>query len=158
MTWFHATELFEDLARMGLTTTSSIERAYKKDRKLLWRLVSCFARAHYLRVIMWGQLEDSITWSEHFRSYFKRWRVSLIFFPLLQRSCLLLEQTADGIVTIEKNDAYIRRHGYGGDALDELVVSTMINDGHHKAVAFFDFTMKILVRFHLWHFRFVHGT
>jgi hypothetical protein len=48
---------------------------------------------------------------------------------------------------IEQNKAYIRRHGYGGDTLDELLVSAMTNDGHNKAVGFFDFTMKALVRF-----------
>jgi hypothetical protein len=158
MTWSHATELFDDLAHMGLTTTSSVERAYRKDRKLLWRLVSCFARAQYLMEIMWAGLEDSVTWSEHFRPYFKRWRVSLILSLLRQRSCLPLEQTADGIAVIEKNNAYIRRHGYGGDALDQLVVSAMTNDGHNKAVGFFDFTMKALVRFRLWHFWFFPQT
>jgi hypothetical protein len=77
MTWFHATELFEDLARMGLTTASAIERAYKKDTKLMWRIVTCFARARHLLVMSWGKLRQVVTWSEHFRPYFKRWRVGL---------------------------------------------------------------------------------
>jgi hypothetical protein len=57
-------------------------------------------------------------------------------------------QTSAGLAMIEKNEEYIRRHG--GDALDEQVVKTMIHG--HLLPAFFDFTVKILVRFHLWHF------
>jgi hypothetical protein len=150
MTWFHATELFEDLARMGLTTASSIERAYKADRKLLWRLVSCFARAHYLLVNMWGKLTHTVTWSEYFRPYFKRWRVSVLFLLLTWRFYFTFSQTADGIAMIEKDNAYISRHG--GDLLTELVVKTMTNHSH--PVAFLEFTVKILVRLHLWHFQF----
>jgi hypothetical protein len=82
MTWFHAVELFEDLTRMGLINTASIERAYKKDKALMWRIVSCFARIDYLVLNLWGKLTHTITWSEHFRPYFKRWRVSLIY-PLI---------------------------------------------------------------------------
>jgi hypothetical protein len=144
MTWFHAAELFEDLARMGLTTASSIERAYKKDRKLLWRLVSCFARAHYLLANMWGKMVHTVSWSEHFRPYFKRWRVSLIFPLLFGDLYSTSAQTANGIAMIEKNNAYINRHG--GDALDGLVVKCMTNSSH--AVSFFDFTARILVRLH----------
>jgi hypothetical protein len=94
MTWFHAAELFEDLARMGLTTASAIERAYRKDKKLLWRLVSCFARAQYLAANMWGKLTHVVSWSEHFRPYFKRWRVS--FTSPLSMLYILRDSMTDG--------------------------------------------------------------
>jgi hypothetical protein len=48
---------------------------------------------------------------------------------------------------IEKDNAYIRRHGFGGDALDEMVVKSMTNTSH--AIAFFDITVKILVCLYL---------
>jgi hypothetical protein len=76
MAWSDAALLFEDLARMGLTTASAIERAYKKDTKLLWRLVACFAKSDNYLSNLWGKLSQVISWCEHFRPYFKRSRVS----------------------------------------------------------------------------------
>lgn len=75
MTWSHACALFEELATRGLTTASSLERAYKQDSQLLWNVVSCFARVHQLRNIAWGRLTHIVSWCEAFRPYFKRWRV-----------------------------------------------------------------------------------
>lgn len=75
MAWSSAADLFEHLARMGLTTASAIERAYKKDTALLWRLVSCFAKVEFLGCNLVGKLSQVVSWSEHFRPYFKRWRV-----------------------------------------------------------------------------------
>jgi hypothetical protein len=69
------------------------------------------------------------------------------FSPLTQISYFSFIQTANGFARIEKDDAYIRRHGYGGDALDELLVKFMTNTSH--SVAFFDFTVKIQVCFDL---------
>lgn len=75
MAWSSAAALFEHLARMGLTTASAIERAYKKDTAFLWRLVACFARVESLGCNLVGKLSQVVSWSEHFRPYFKRWRV-----------------------------------------------------------------------------------
>jgi hypothetical protein len=75
MAWSSTADLFEHLARMGLTTASAIERAYKKDTVLLWRLVSCFARVEFLGCNLVGKLAQVVSWSKHFRPYFKRWRV-----------------------------------------------------------------------------------
>jgi hypothetical protein len=76
MAWSDAALLFEDLARMGLTTASAIERAYKKDTKLLWCLVACFVKSDNYLSNLWGKLSQVVSWCEHFRPYFKRWRVS----------------------------------------------------------------------------------
>jgi hypothetical protein len=75
MTWAHAAELFEELACLNLNTASAVERAYKKDYKLLWRFASCQARLDYYSNSLWWNLRLEISWSEHFRPYFKRSRV-----------------------------------------------------------------------------------
>jgi hypothetical protein len=77
MAWSDSALIFEDLARRGLTTASAIERAYKKDTALLWRLVACFVKSDYYLGELWGKLSHVISWCEHFRPFFKRWRVSL---------------------------------------------------------------------------------
>jgi hypothetical protein len=79
MVWSNNAQLFEDLARMGLTTASAIERAYKKDSNFLWRLVACFAKIDFYLFHLWAKLSHVITWCEHFRPYFKRWRVRPMF-------------------------------------------------------------------------------
>jgi len=78
MAWSYAAALFEDLTRMGLTTSSAIERAYRKDTKLLWRLVACFAKVNEHVRNLWGKVIQVVSWCEHFRPYFKRSRVSII--------------------------------------------------------------------------------
>jgi hypothetical protein len=78
MAWSHAAALLEDLARIGLTTSSAIERAYRKDTKLLWRLVACFVRVNdHIRNIR-GRLAQVVSYCEYFRPYFKRWRVCIM--------------------------------------------------------------------------------
>lgn len=77
LAWSSAAALFEDFARMGLTTASAIERAYKKDTKLLWRIVACFSRVEWHAADLWGKLSHAVSYSEHFQPYFKRWRVGL---------------------------------------------------------------------------------
>lgn len=79
MVWYFAVELFEDLARRGLATTSAIERAYERDSELMWRLVACFTKVWHYNHHLWGKLAEILAYSEHFRPYFIRSRVCIIF-------------------------------------------------------------------------------
>ncbi|KAJ7449674.1 hypothetical protein FB451DRAFT_1287634 [Mycena latifolia] len=131
MTWSHAASLFEDLARLGLTTASSIERAYKKDSKLLWRFVSCISNINVLTMNSSARMLQELSWSEHFRPYFKRWR------------------TARGLAIMEEDKTYTRRNGYGSDTnLDQLIVRAVC-DWTSVGAAFFDLLSKILIEFPL---------
>jgi hypothetical protein len=81
MAWSQTAALLEDFVRMGLTTSSAIERAYRKDATLLWRLVACFAKVNqYVRNVR-GKLAHIVSWCEHFRPYFKRWRARIFNRP-----------------------------------------------------------------------------
>ncbi|KAJ7091324.1 hypothetical protein B0H15DRAFT_835479 [Mycena belliarum] len=129
MTWSHAASLFEDLARQGFTTGFSIERAYKKDSKLMWRLVSCISNVNALTMNSSARMLQEMSWSEHFRPYFKRWR------------------TAQGLAIMEEDKAYTRRHGYGsGTNLDQLIVRAVC-DWTSVGPAFFDLLSKILIEY-----------
>ncbi|TFK53180.1 hypothetical protein OE88DRAFT_1626999 [Heliocybe sulcata] len=103
MAWKHAAELFEDLANMGLTTASAIEREYKRDTAFMWRLVMCFAKIDMLARILWYRMVQVVSDSQHFRPYFKRLR------------------TSEGVAHVLPDKSYIGRHGYE-TPLDELVV------------------------------------
>ncbi|KAJ7668353.1 hypothetical protein B0H17DRAFT_1018509 [Mycena rosella] len=131
MTWSHAASLFEDLARLGLTTGSSIERAYQQDSKLMWRFVSCIANVNVLSMNYSARMLQELSWSEHFRPYFKRWR------------------TVQGLAIMEEDKAYTRRNGYGSDTnLDQLIVRAVC-DWTSVGPAFFDLLSKILIQFPL---------
>lgn len=77
--WSFAAQLFEDLARKGLCTASAIEREYRRDEDLMWRLFACGARATELTGILWGLVRQTVSYCEHYRPYFKRWRVNKDF-------------------------------------------------------------------------------
>lgn len=131
---------------MGLTTASAIERAYKKDTKLLWRIITSFARARQLVLILWCKLCQTVTWSEHFRPYFKRWRVRLplqSFTRVVKAHTTCLWQNQMGVAMIEKAGTYISR---GKDALDQVVIKTMVDGNKASNTCFFEIVMKILVR------------
>ncbi|EPQ51950.1 hypothetical protein GLOTRDRAFT_123057 [Gloeophyllum trabeum ATCC 11539] len=115
MTWKDAAELFEDLARQGLTTASAIERAYRQDTKLMWRLVTCFAKADFLKGLLWGTFVQIVSWSDHFSKYFKRWR------------------SQDGVAHVEPNVSYITKNGFNKSQLDELVFRSFCDSGHTGA-------------------------
>ncbi|EIM87872.1 uncharacterized protein STEHIDRAFT_138418, partial [Stereum hirsutum FP-91666 SS1] len=121
--WSLATELFEDLARMGITTASSLERAYQKDAKLMWRIVRCFAELCELQGLLMGTMMHVISWSPQFRKYLKRYRMS------------------NGMARIEIDTAYVRKHGYD-DLFDEFVVKQVSDDD--ASPAFFDGIAKFL--------------
>jgi hypothetical protein len=86
MAWYEAACLFEDLADAGLTKAADIERAYKADVSLMWRLVNCFLRVSLLNSELYGKLDQVITYSPYYRDKFKRWRVSLVTFGAVLNS------------------------------------------------------------------------
>jgi hypothetical protein len=75
MTWGHAVDVFDELDRRGLNTTSAIERAYQQDSALMWRLVACLCKISYLAGHLWERFTEIMSWSEYYRPYFKRYRV-----------------------------------------------------------------------------------
>ncbi|KAJ7731623.1 hypothetical protein B0H16DRAFT_1696640 [Mycena metata] len=74
MVWLHASELFEDLFKMGLTTSAQIERAYKKDRHLMLRLIACFAKMEGLALHLWSNMKQVISASPNVAPCFVRQR------------------------------------------------------------------------------------
>jgi len=97
VTWSFATALFEDLTRMNLNTSSSIERAYKKDIGLLWRFVTCHSLVEYEQNRQWWNVRLEVSWSEYFRPYFKRehvsvLRIAILCFLLIYRVCAAWER------------------------------------------------------------------
>lgn len=75
MTWGHAVDVFEELDHRGLASTSAIERAYKQDSGLMWRLVACLCNINYLTGHLWERFTEVMSWCEYYRPYFKRYRV-----------------------------------------------------------------------------------
>lgn len=73
--WSQAAAMFEDLAALGVTTPRSLERAYKKDVNLAWRLLRTFTAVAELFRQMSGQVDQIVTYSEYYRPWFKRYRV-----------------------------------------------------------------------------------
>lgn len=76
MAWSRSAAVFEELAVRGLVTASAIERAYKADDGLMWRLIASFTGIEMLYNCHWGRIAHIVTYSEYFRPYFRRWRVS----------------------------------------------------------------------------------
>ena len=74
--WFQATSLFEDLAEEGFTTPRSLERAYKKDDELFWRLLRTFTAVMEYDRQIFGHVCQIVSYSEYYRPWFKRYRVS----------------------------------------------------------------------------------
>lgn len=79
--WSYVAEVFEDLARRGLCNPYAIERAYMRDEELMWRLISCCVRAYTLATHLLSRMKQAVTYCEHFRPFFKRWRASYPFQP-----------------------------------------------------------------------------
>ncbi|VDB83236.1 unnamed protein product [Peniophora sp. CBMAI 1063] len=72
--WSQAATLFEDLAEKGITTPRALERAYKRDLDLFWRLLRVITAVAELERAMVGQSAQIITYSEYYRPWFKRYR------------------------------------------------------------------------------------
>ncbi|KAJ6497109.1 hypothetical protein C8R47DRAFT_1113871 [Mycena vitilis] len=125
MSWGHAVDLFEELDRRGLTTTSAIERAYQKDSALMWRLVTCLCNISYLYGHLWERFTEVMSWSEYYRPYFKRYR------------------TLSGESRIEINHAYLKQVGGYATPMDNLIIEAIHTDAFWQ-VAFYDNLLKWL--------------
>ncbi|KAJ7731622.1 hypothetical protein B0H16DRAFT_1696639 [Mycena metata] len=76
MVWLHASELLEDLFNMGLTTSAQIEREYKKDRRLMLRLIACFTKMEGLALHLWSNMHQVVSASPNIAPCLIRVRVS----------------------------------------------------------------------------------
>ncbi|KAJ7160634.1 hypothetical protein C8R43DRAFT_993497 [Mycena crocata] len=94
MVWLHASELLEDLFNRGLTTSSQIEREYKKDRQLMLRLVACYLKVEGLALHLWSNMTQVITASPNIAP------------------CVIRRRTADGAPEIERNKSPAGRTAY----------------------------------------------
>ncbi|KAJ7204095.1 hypothetical protein GGX14DRAFT_460835 [Mycena pura] len=84
MVWLHASELLEDLFDMGLTTSSQIEREYKKDRNLMLRLIACFVKMEGLSLHIWSNMTQVISASENIAPCLVRSRSRVNGLPNIQ--------------------------------------------------------------------------
>ncbi|KAJ7118909.1 hypothetical protein C8R44DRAFT_878441 [Mycena epipterygia] len=125
MTWGHAVDVFEELDRRGLVSTSAIERAYKQDSALMWRLVACLCKISYLDGHLWERFTEIMSWCEYYRPYFKRYRA------------------LHGSSRVEINRAYLKQRGGYATALDNLIIETIDTDASGNP-AFFDAVLKCL--------------
>lgn len=122
MAWSYTTDLFRTLARENLSTSSAIERAYKRDTELLWRFASCHALVEYDQHRLWWNVKLEVSTSPYFKPYFKRTYIG----PVLTASytfmlMTLWSQPRNGKAEIKINEYYIRTHPLD-NTLDELVV------------------------------------
>lgn len=132
MAWSYAADLFRILARQNLSTSSAIERAYKKDTELLWRFSSCHALVEYDQYRLWWNVKLEVSTSPYFKPYFKRTYVG----PVSTSSYTLIlmtlwSQPRNGKAKIEVNEYYIRTHPLD-DILDELVVKCITREDEKK--------------------------
>ncbi|KAJ7272938.1 hypothetical protein C8J57DRAFT_1316058 [Mycena rebaudengoi] len=127
MTWGHAVDIFDELARRGLHTTSAIERAYKQDSALMWRLVTCDCRISYLEGHLWERFTEVTSWCEYFRPYFSRYR------------------TPNGSSRIKLNHLHLKQQGGYATLLDNVVIPNLDTDSSLQSHgAFFDPLLKCL--------------
>ncbi|KAJ7891262.1 hypothetical protein B0H14DRAFT_2335711 [Mycena olivaceomarginata] len=126
MTWGHAVDVFEELDRRGLASTSAIERAYKQDSGLMWRLVACLCNINYLTGHLWERFKEVMSWCEYYRPYFKRYR------------------TLEGQSRVEIDRAYLKQSGGYDTPLDNLIIDTIHTDAPNTTPAFFDNLLKCL--------------
>ncbi|KAK7035873.1 regulation of transcription from pol ii promoter-related protein [Favolaschia claudopus] len=125
MIWGHALDVFEELDRRGLASTSAIERAYQRDPALMWRLVLCLCHIDYLRGHLWERLTEVMSWSEYYRPYFKRYR------------------SPNAGSRIEVDRTYLRQNGGFKTVLDNVIIEGMDTDASHNP-GFFDNVLKYL--------------
>jgi hypothetical protein len=109
--WSYVADLFEDLARDGLTTQAAIEAAYNKDHLLLWRLLTALTRVENLLLHQWSRLIQALSVLPRFSPYLKRYRVSSTSESL--DGMLKTVQDDEGYANLTRDDTYILNHGYG---------------------------------------------
>ncbi|KAJ7144917.1 hypothetical protein C8R43DRAFT_1013473 [Mycena crocata] len=125
MTWGQVVDVFDELHRLGLVSTSAIERAYKQDSGLMWRLVSCLCRISYLSGHLWERFTEIMSWCEYYRPFYKRYR------------------TSDGQSRVEINRTYLSQRGGYGSMLDSIIIEA-INTDTDQSPGFFDCVLKYL--------------
>ncbi|KAF7337056.1 hypothetical protein MVEN_02142800 [Mycena venus] len=113
MVWLHASELFEDLFAMGLTTSDQIERAYKKDRHLMLRLIACYAKMEGLSLHLWSNMTQVISASENITRCFIRRRT----------------HSGQPEILLDKSPAGKAAHDLLND-LERVVVHIILKDTH----------------------------
>ncbi|KAJ6465615.1 hypothetical protein C8R47DRAFT_1201521 [Mycena vitilis] len=128
MVWLHASELLEDLIDVGLTTSSQIERAYKKDRKLMLRLIACYSKMEGLSLHLWSNMEQVLSASPNIAP------------------CVVRSRGYRGKPQITRNYSAAGRAAH--ELLNELemhIVEMIVTDGH-QAFALCDVLMKALAK------------
>ncbi|KAF9026052.1 hypothetical protein BDZ89DRAFT_1067890 [Hymenopellis radicata] len=102
--WSRAAECLEDLASRGLVTTSAIEREYRTDPRLKWRLISIGQLSKVYTQKTSARLSTIFARLPAFRNYIKSFR------------------TDDGLLHLELNRAYIAAHPFQPNTIDEHIV------------------------------------
>ncbi|KAJ7144910.1 hypothetical protein C8R43DRAFT_1013446 [Mycena crocata] len=125
MTWGHAVDLFEELDRRGLASTSAIERAYKHDSALMWRLVACLCKVTYMAGHFWERFTQIMSWCEYYRPYFRRYA------------------GPSGESRIEIDRTYLKQRGGCATVLDNTIIESIATDAP-ATPAFFDNVLKYL--------------
>ncbi|KAJ6470148.1 hypothetical protein DFH09DRAFT_1221248, partial [Mycena vulgaris] len=111
MVWLHASELLEDLFDMGLTTSSQIEREYKKDRNMMLRLIACFVKMEGLSLHLWSNMTQVISASENIAP------------------CLVRSRSRDGLANIQLDRSPAGHAAYSQlNDLEDLIVQIIIKD------------------------------
>ncbi|EJD43599.1 hypothetical protein AURDEDRAFT_114653 [Auricularia subglabra TFB-10046 SS5] len=72
--WYRAVNVFEELARRGLTTTTAVERAYQADPALKWRLLSVFCTTLSYSSKHGSMVNQTMLSQKEFRPYVHMWR------------------------------------------------------------------------------------
>ncbi|KZV62137.1 hypothetical protein PENSPDRAFT_758923 [Peniophora sp. CONT] len=125
--WSQAASLFEDLAEQGITTPRSLERAYKKDVDLVWRLLRTFTAVVELDRQMNGHVDQTVTWSEYYRPWFKRYR----------------SQDGRSHIEVDKDAVKARPPA---DELDEAVLKCCINGPNDSPMILFWTQLKLATK------------
>ncbi|KIK62926.1 hypothetical protein GYMLUDRAFT_242014 [Collybiopsis luxurians FD-317 M1] len=102
--WTLAVSLLEELEQRGLRKTPEIEAAYRTEPRLKWRLVGMAAMTVTFASKIASRTEQVLAALPAFSKYFKRYR------------------TAQGVLCVDVDYAYIRDHPYPRNSIDELIV------------------------------------
>ncbi|KAJ7123960.1 hypothetical protein C8R43DRAFT_1031427 [Mycena crocata] len=126
MVWLHASELLEDLFRRGLTTSSHIEREYKKDRHLMLRLIACYTKVEALASHLWSNMGQVISASPNIAP------------------CLVRRRTTTGLPDIKKDESPVGRDAYASLNVLEAVLVDIITEDSMSMFSFCDVLTKEL--------------
>jgi hypothetical protein len=148
LAWSYAVDLFQDLTRMNLSTSSSIERAYKKDNSLLWRFASCHALIYFEHNRLWWEVKLELSASPYFRPYFKPLRVGTqVGYQISCLPSMCLQPHTDG-AKIKVDKEYLASHPLDDLVVDELVIKVVTHEGELTRAfgsGFFDTLVRYMV-------------